>query len=96
MRSVAVAELRQNLSRYLKEVQAGGELLVTDRGQPVAWIIPVRGTHAEDAHRRRLIQAGVLRPRSRDLSADFWTRIKPQDPEGAILKALLEEREGGR
>jgi prevent-host-death family protein len=38
---VGVRELRQNLSVYLERVVAGGRLAVTDRGRPVAMLIPL-------------------------------------------------------
>ena len=44
---VGVRELRQNLSVYLERVIAGERLEVTDRGNPVAMLIPIRpGRHA--------------------------------------------------
>lgn len=39
---VGVRELRQNLSVYLERVIAGERLEVTDRGNPVAMLIPIR------------------------------------------------------
>ncbi len=38
---VGVRELRQNLSVYLDRVRAGERLEVTDRGHPVAALIPL-------------------------------------------------------
>lgn len=38
--SVGVAELRQNLSLYLRRVSKGERLLVTDRNRPVAELGP--------------------------------------------------------
>jgi prevent-host-death family protein len=38
--SVGVAELRRNLSRYLRRVERGERLLVTDRNRPVAELGP--------------------------------------------------------
>ena len=40
---VGVRELRQNLSVYLERVIAGERLQVTDRGRPVALLIPLAG-----------------------------------------------------
>jgi prevent-host-death family protein len=64
-RTVAIAELRQNLSRYLRRVQQGERLLVTDRNRPVAELGPPPTTGpALD----RLIAAGkVTRPTRRGL-----------------------------
>ena len=41
MRSIGIRELRQQASRYLREVQRGETIEVTDRGRPVARLIPV-------------------------------------------------------
>ena len=41
MRAIGIRELRQQASRYLREVQHGETIEVTDRGRPVAWLVPV-------------------------------------------------------
>jgi prevent-host-death family protein len=63
--TVAIGELRQNLSRYLRLVEAGERLVVTDRNRPVAELGPLpSGGAALD----RLIAAGrVARPARRGL-----------------------------
>ena len=38
---VGVRELKQQLSRYLDRVEAGAELIVTDRGKPKARLVPL-------------------------------------------------------
>ncbi len=40
---VGIRELRQNLSVYLRRVQAGEALEVTERGIPVAILSPLQG-----------------------------------------------------
>jgi prevent-host-death family protein len=58
--TVGIAELRQNLSRYLRRVARGERLLVTDRNRPVAELGPPPSTGAE---LDRLIAEGrVSRP----------------------------------
>jgi prevent-host-death family protein len=58
--SVGIAELRQNLSVYLRRVSRGERLLVTDRNRPVAEIGPAPATGAD---LDRLIAEGrVSRP----------------------------------
>ena len=44
MLTVGVAQLRQNLSEYLRRVQRGERLLVTDRNRPVAELGPPPAT----------------------------------------------------
>lgn len=41
MRAIGIRELRQHASRYLREVQGGETIEVTDRGRPVARLVPV-------------------------------------------------------
>lgn len=41
MSRVGVRELRQNLSVYLREIEEGKSFEVTDRGRPVALLIPL-------------------------------------------------------
>ncbi|MGI8999752.1 MAG: type II toxin-antitoxin system Phd/YefM family antitoxin [Candidatus Limnocylindria bacterium] len=42
MKRVGVAELKNNLSRYLRAVEAGDEVEVTDRDRVIARIAPAR------------------------------------------------------
>jgi prevent-host-death family protein len=42
MSTVGVRELKNRLTRYLRETKNGGEVVVTERGHPIAVIQPVR------------------------------------------------------
>jgi antitoxin (DNA-binding transcriptional repressor) of toxin-antitoxin stability system len=67
MTTVGIAELRQNLSRYLKLVEQGERLVVTDRNRAVAELGPPPST-GETLD--RLIATGrVSRPLRRGLPA---------------------------
>lgn len=65
--TVGVAELRQNLSRYLKRVGHGERLLVTDRNRPVAELGPPPATGG--ALDRLIAEGRVARPLRRGLPA---------------------------
>lgn len=55
---VGVRELKNNLSRYLDRVADGDEVIVTDRGRPVARIT----TAGDDTQRLAgLVDAGIVR-----------------------------------
>ena len=43
MQRIGVRELRQHASRYLALVARGERVEVTDRGRPVAMLVPVQG-----------------------------------------------------
>jgi prevent-host-death family protein len=53
---VAVSALRANLSHWLDQVREGEEVVVTERGTPVARIVPV----ADPALLARLEQQGLI------------------------------------
>jgi prevent-host-death family protein len=42
MKSVGLRELKNRLSEYVREVRSGEEVLVTDRGEVVAELVPPR------------------------------------------------------
>ncbi|CAN5641099.1 hypothetical protein BH20CHL7_BH20CHL7_19610 [soil metagenome] len=52
MERVGVAELKDNLSRYLRAAEGGLEVEVTDRDRPIARIGPLRGAGATMVVRR--------------------------------------------
>jgi len=58
---VGIRELRADLSRWVKRARAGEEVVVTDRGKPVARLVPVDGERKID----RLIREGVVTPAPR-------------------------------
>jgi len=96
MRRVSVAELKAQLSRFLAAVKAGEEVIVTERGKPVAQLRPVEAAERGSAHLEELVRAGLARPPVRPLPGDFLRRPRPADPRGRALTLLLEERAEGR
>jgi prevent-host-death family protein len=69
MRTIGVRELRQHASRYLDKVAAGESIEITDRGHPVARLVPITGDPWED-----LISAGEVVKAARLMNIDD---IKP-------------------
>jgi prevent-host-death family protein len=63
--TVGVAELRQNLSRFLQRVAMGERLIVTDHNRPVAELGPVPTTGA--ALDRLVAEGRIARPARRGL-----------------------------
>ena len=55
---VGIRELRADLSRLVKRVHAGEEIVVTDHGKPVARLVPMNGERKID----RLIREGLVIP----------------------------------
>jgi len=96
MKVAAVSKLKAYLSEYLNQVKAGNEVLITDRGQPVARLVPISRTKAAKDSLRRMEKQGLIRLGSGRLPKDFWTMPRSEDPDGLVLKALLDERGEGK
>ena len=96
MKTAPVSELKAHLSEYLNQVKAGMEVLITDRGKPVARLVPFPRTKNLKESLVRMEKQGLIKLGSGKLSRDFWRMDRPDDPQGLVLKALLEEREAGR
>jgi len=62
LKSIGVRELRQHASRYLREVERGGAIEVTDRGRPVARLVPIPRSNRVDA----LLATGEISPAAGD------------------------------
>jgi prevent-host-death family protein len=94
MRTTGIAELKASLAEYLARVKAGEEVLVTDRGRPVARIVPVVGPSPEGME--DLIRKGVVRPPRRPVPDAWWTEDLPEDRSGAVRREIVAERRDGR
>ena len=87
-----VAQLKARLSEYVRQVKSGAEIIITERGVPVARLVPLDPDERRASREQRLIRAGVLRPAINQT-------LKLAVPEGnpalgaAALDALLAERD---
>ena len=86
MTTVGVAELRQNLSKYLQRVAQGERLVVTDRNRPVAELGPPPLTG--EALDRLIAEGRVSRPLRRGLPEPLHLAGDPR----ALSRALDEIR----
>jgi prevent-host-death family protein len=86
MTTVGVAELRQNLSKYLRLVAGGERLVVTDRNQPVAELGPAPSTG--EALDRLIVEGRVARPRRRRIPEPLRLEGDPY----SLSRALDETR----
>jgi antitoxin (DNA-binding transcriptional repressor) of toxin-antitoxin stability system len=70
--------------------------VLSERGRPIAKLVPITGADALPDHLAEMARQGLVRVGSRRLSKAFWDLPRPRDPKGRVRKALLEEREQGR
>ena len=96
MRSVNVAELKNQLSKYLTFAKGGEEVVIRDRNLPVAKIVPFE---AGDASEEELLLVAAGKMRLPERSVDLEKVLRPLTGRShgrAVAKALLEEREQGQ
>jgi prevent-host-death family protein len=97
MKSASVSKLKATLSACLAWVKAGEEVVVTERGKPIAKIVPLSpDSSIRSSHLAALERAGLVKIGSEKLPKDFWEIPRPKDVQGVGLQALLKERETGR
>ena len=95
MKRIGIRELRQNASQHLREVEQGETIEVTDRGRPVARIVPVPPA-APMGVIESLIASGRMIPAQGDLREVLaLPRLKPKPglPLPSVVLARLREFE---
>ena len=85
MPETGIRDLRDHLSRYLERVQAGEELTVTDRGRPVARLVPVDSAKTFD----RLVDQGLVVPAATRGRGRPATRVAASEP---VSELVAEQR----
>lgn len=98
MPSVQIAELKNNLSAYLRKVRTGEEVIICDRSSPIAKIVPLTTVDFE-LEERELIAKGLMRPAQQPVDADAFFAIgrgirRRPGTRAAIDRAIAAEREG--
>lgn len=96
MRSVNVAVLKNQLSKYLTFARSGEEIVIRDRNLPVAKLIPFS---TEDASEEELLLVAAGKMRLPKESADLVKLLKipsGRSMDREITRALLDERAQSR
>lgn len=96
VKATGIAELKARLSRYLDQVKSGQEVVITERGRPVAKLVPLRSTERGESRRERLARAGLLHLGSGRIRAALLKPPKGPSIGKSVLKELLAERDEGR
>lgn len=90
MKTISISEAKATLSQQLQTVRRGGEVLITDRGRPVARLVPATNAESELAE---LVSSGLLRNGSGRLPRSFWSAPRPADRAATVRAAVANERE---
>jgi prevent-host-death family protein len=87
MKSVGIRELKRSISAYLRDVQSGERILVTDRKKPLA-IITAADNPQENELIKHLTETGMV----------YWTGGKPSGAvpripsKKSVSEAVIEDR----
>jgi prevent-host-death family protein len=87
LKSVGIRELKRSISSYLRDVQSGERILITDRKKPLA-IITAIGNDQENEMIKQLTGTGVA----------YWAGGKPSGAvprvraKKSVSDAVLEDR----
>lgn len=90
MDEIGIRELRQNASKYLRRVAGGETLVITDRGRPVARLVPI-----EERGYDALVRQGLIR-KGRGRWNDLGPPLKPPPGAKPLSEVLQEMREEER
>lgn len=93
MRTVNIADLKNNLSAHLERVRAGEELLVKDRNRPIAKLVPLAAGEDLDAEEMELASAGLVRLPTSSLPRSFWKMPAPRVSLEDAVAAVTAERD---
>jgi prevent-host-death family protein len=81
MKAVKIAELKDCLSEHLRAVERGAEVVVTDRGRPIARIVPFSSGQPSATIEPAKVPFSMIRARKRSRPARWSVKS------GALLIA---------
>lgn len=83
---IGVRELRDHLSRWLDEVKDGREIIITERGRPIARLVPSSGPSRLEF----LVAQGIVTPPSTPRQpAGSLRRVEAR---GSVSELVAEQR----
>ena len=93
MRTVNVAKLKDQLSKYLSFAKDGEEIIIRDRNKPIAKIVPFPSGDA-DAEELKLVAAGKLRLPKERLDINKFLKMPIGSVKGnEVTEALIADRD---
>lgn len=100
MQTVNVAELKNNLSHYLRLVQQGNEITVKDRERVIARIVPAAPSTDYDKELLELAAQGKIKLPQAPPDPNLWRAIKPAKLKtkgkavSNLLRRIIDEERG--
>ena len=83
----------QHFSKAIRAVRAGTQVVLTDRGRPIAVIVPIKGEYAREAALRALADEGAITPaaRSGPMPPPRWRPVRVKGT--PLSQTIIDDRE---
>jgi prevent-host-death family protein len=103
VQTVNIAELKNNLSHYLRQVRAGNEITIKDRNRVIARIVPAAPSTDYDEELLELAAQGKAKlpeipPSVEDLAKELKRKLPRMKSKGErakrVMKRIWEEERG--
>ena len=90
---LGLREANQQFSRAIKAVRAGREVVLTERGRPIAVIKPVKTEDAQDARLQAMADEGLIIPAAQKgpMPAPRWRPVKMNGK--PLSQTIIHERQ---
>jgi prevent-host-death family protein len=94
MKTVNISDLKARLSSHIKLVREGQEVIVCDRNQPVARIVPVNLDDQSELTKKLVARGVLVPPLKRRSASKKWPTPPGNVPDEVMKQIWNEEREG--
>ena len=90
---LGLREANQRFSRTIKAVRAGKEVVLTDRGRPIAVITPIKGEDSREAALQTMAERGLITMAARKgpMPIPRWRPVKVKGK--PVSQTIIEDRE---
>jgi prevent-host-death family protein len=90
---IGLREANQRFSKAIRAVRAGQEVILTERGRPIAVIKPLRDEAVQEATLRAMVDEGLITPAARKgpMPAPSWRPVKVKGK--PLSRTVIEDRE---
>ena len=90
---LGLREANQRFSKAIKAVRAGEEVILTERGHPIAIIKPIKEKDAQEAALQAMAGEGLITPASRKgpMPPPRWRPVKVKGK--PLSETIIDDRE---
>jgi prevent-host-death family protein len=90
---IGLREANQHFSKAIRAVRAGKEVVLTERGRPIAVITPIRDEDDQEATLRAMVAEGLITTAARKgpMPTPTWRPVKVTGK--PLSQTVIEDRE---